>query len=112
MDFGADDLVDGLRPVLAEGVAADVVHLGEGVPTVAQVGPADEVNVVAAVLLVRGGVAAVLDAVQDEIVVGADTRLAAKIYVVAEGVGVVILKAIGNVVAAIDSPEVSGPHHK
>ena len=114
MDFRTDDVAVGFAPFLAEAEAGDVVDIGARGPALAEIALAHRQQAEAAEFLRRSARvrhALVLHAGDDHIVVRAGLRLAAEIDVMHEAARRVVLRAIGEVVAAVDRPEITGMHH-
>src|SRR5262249_54178746 len=114
VDFRADDVAIGFAPFLAEAEGSDVVDIGPRGPAFSEVALANCQKADAAELLWRRsaiGGAPVLHAVDDGIIIRAGARVAAEIDVMHEAAGRVILRAVGEVVAPVDGPEVAGMDH-
>ena len=93
MDFRADGLVERLRPALPEIERADVVDGSPGRPAIAQIGAPHPIEAESTVFLRRTaaiGRAAVLDSVEDHVIVRAGQGLASQIDVVRVAPGEVV----------------------
>ena len=88
----------------------DVVDVGPRRPALAEIALAHRQQADAAELLRRSARvrrAAVLHAVEDDVVIRAGARLAAEIDVMHQAARGVVLPAVGQIVAAVDRPEVA-----
>src|SRR5581483_11903519 len=113
MRLGEDRLVERLRELLPESERAEVIDRAPRYPAVAELGSRHAIDTVSGVFdqRIAGKIAAVLNAVKDQVEIRLRRRLATEVQMVGVPARGEILKQIGRIHAAVDVPVVAHAEH-